>query len=85
MNPIYYPTMRRGATAYASRVRIGLLLLFGCTLARAEDLSLKWVLSRPEGKLPYRFTFFRDSSRIAYLKERAEDKQRLSDLWVYDI
>ena len=62
-----------------------MLLLLACALARAEDLTLKWVLSRPEGKLPYRFRFFKDNSRIAYLKERAESKQRLSDLWVYDI
>ena len=66
-------------------MRIALLLLLACAFARAEDLTLKWVLSRPEGKLPYRFRFFKDSSRIAYLKERAEGKRRLSDLWVYDI
>ncbi|HEX5135528.1 MAG TPA: alpha/beta fold hydrolase [Planctomycetota bacterium] len=68
---------------------LALLLAAACatTAARRDPLPaplpLDRALGRPEGPLPYAFSFSRDNARVSYLLARDDDG--LSDLWEIDI
>ena len=59
-----------------------ILLLAACVSA-PDPRPLAEVFDRPEGRLPFRFSFSADGRTVAYLKTRPD--QELTDLWVYDI
>ena len=60
------------------------LLLAACASAPLPaPLPLDRALGRPEGQLPFQFSFSRDNTRVAYLLAR--DENGVADLWEIDI
>ncbi len=63
---------------------LAVLLLAACaSTPLPEPLPLHHALGRPEGQLPFAFSFSRDNARVSYLLRREEDG--VADLWEIEI